>query len=101
MTGWPDHKLGASWGEMFWRAWEKQHMTMVERVARAIASDSNTIWDNLDEGSRANYESMARAAIEAMREPTEEMLWAGIEDKSDDGLISRWESMIDSALEGK
>ena len=68
---------------------------MVERVARAILAGHDwtigafdgvglsgsgpTGWDALDPGWQEAYRNMARAAIEAMREPTEEM-----EDAADD-----------------
>ncbi len=48
-------------------------MTMVERVARALCAADGYSWaeDEL-------YMRQARAAIEAMREPTEEMQKAGL-----------------------
>ena len=49
--------------------------SMIERVARAIcAKDPNDYeWDWLTEGGKAHFLDAARAAIEAMREPTEDM----------------------------
>jgi hypothetical protein len=49
---------------------------MVERVARAIeaAREANPYMWHPDTEPARMYESIARAAIEAMREPTEEML---------------------------
>jgi hypothetical protein len=46
---------------------------MVERAARAIADRA----DDSYERSKEFYDAYARAAIEAMREPTSEMLIAG------------------------
>lgn len=84
---------------------------MIERVARAIALaslDPETReavdpdrWEVAD-----SYHDLARAAIEAMREPTENMLDFGAcyEDQDhdifDEGDISRdvWRAMIDAAL---
>lgn len=76
-------------------------MTMIERVAEAIA-DAHKLHGR-------NFNSMARAAIEAMREPTEHMLDYGAchEDQDhdifDEGHISRevWQAMIDAALAEK
>lgn len=50
---------------------------MVERVARAISSQEGNDWDGQLGGRecvRIRYRNMARAAIEAMREPTREMI---------------------------
>lgn len=94
---------------------------MVERVARAIAKGNGAIWggprgeDDPDfDLMRIFYLSMARAAIEAMREPTKAMSEAGVEaeipgaqygdgtfressvDEKDVPVI--WRSMIDAAL---
>ena len=61
---------------------------MVERVARAIAAANRANdWDKIDENDvcdrgyllRRDYLALARAAIEAMREPTEQMIEAGDE----------------------
>lgn len=80
-------------------------MTMIERVARALAaSDGAKFHVNPDV-----YLTLARAAIEAMREPTEHMLDYGAchEDQDhdifDEGHISRevWQAMIDAALAEK
>ena len=44
---------------------------MIERIARALAKEEGYAYDPLP------YNARARAAIEAMREPTEEMKRAG------------------------
>lgn len=74
--------------------------SMVERVARAIAD--NTL------GMSADYEYAARAAIAAMREPTEAMVAAGdipeivncsggcMAEGANPDLV--WHAMIDEAL---
>ena len=67
--------------------------SMVERVARAIA--------NVDCGDyelRPNtYNATARAAIEAMRVPTDAMKEARFQRLGEGGRIE-WEAMIDAAL---
>lgn len=58
----------------------KQPM-MVERVARAISENNfhndetiwSRLWDELPAENRSTYIRIARAAIDAMREPTEAM----------------------------
>lgn len=50
---------------------------MVERVAKAIFDRGSVLqkpWEEADDGHREFYRSLARAAIEAMREPTEAMV---------------------------
>jgi len=70
-------------------------MNMVERVARALHGD-------VDPWPRYGCEvciNRARAAIAAMREPTEEMMDACTKH----GVIPifMWQAMIDAALEEK
>jgi len=80
---------------------------MVERVARAICESTEAdIFDELDAHSifRAVYIQQARAAIEAMREPTDEMIEAGLEhqvhtvENSRASTFVRWSWMVDAAL---
>ncbi len=83
---------------------------MVERVARAlIESGGSTPWEEMDNPNsdaptwyRDHYFRMARAAIEAMREPPKEMinaaLTSGIGDDEADGHALAWRAMIDEAL---
>lgn len=61
--------------------------TMIERVARAIAKADAT----------SSYEELARAAIEAMREPTDSMVDAG---DQYDGCrpVDIYYEMIDAAI---
>lgn len=74
--------------------------TMIERVAAALAAADGAVFADMA------YEPMARAAIEAMREPTEYMLDFGAcyEDQDhdifDEGHISLevYRAMIDAAL---
>lgn len=86
---------------------------MVERVARAIASKLETNPDEMIEdmscvGSHpawTEYEESARAAIEAMREPTEAMRDAGgvvagsrRDDPDCPTAEAVWSAMISAAL---
>lgn len=82
---------------------------MTERVARAICK-AHYIYDdyNEEEAQRAadnewvDWCVEARAAIEAMREPTGEMLlaaWGSEDDQGEPGVTeSTWTAMIDAAL---
>lgn len=89
-------------------------MDMVERVARALCSADgrdpdelhcgSLIWEAHSEGflEFPDYEAMAHAAIGAMREPTPEMIEAGLScpivnyDGNDPKQV--WEAMIAAAL---
>jgi hypothetical protein len=89
---------------------------MIERVARAIFPDCwNDEWINSlgvytwedFEVDRDRARTKARAAIEAMREPTDEMLSAaGTRRPVDDEVMgpdhpwALWDSMTDAALNG-
>lgn len=76
---------------------------MVERMARAMATvlfeDADVYW-GLDpipvavEKFWQDYDPAARAAIKAMREPTEGMISAAL----DDDCRDIWTAMIDEAL---
>lgn len=76
---------------------------MIERVARAIyACDQRSVetpWEKLYDVAKDDLEDTARAALEAMREPTREMVWchemAHIGPEEIHGL---WQAMIDEAL---
>ena len=66
---------------------------MVERVARALAEKEGFCWENC---AQCVWIDDARAAIAAMREPTEAMLgppW-------NYGRLEIWQAMIDEALQG-
>jgi hypothetical protein len=94
-------------------------MDMVEKVARALAAASEERWDaktfsetlsgNDPDEMRASYFFLARAAIAAMREPTEGMVRAVVQYEKDiNGSPdyeytsvapeSAWEIMIDATL---
>ena len=69
--------------------------SIVKRVAQALQQEMETA--PFDETAIA----LARAAIAAMREPTEEMLNAGHEARAKATVNGIWHAMIDAALEGK
>lgn len=78
---------------------------MVERVARALwALEENTDcheWEPLSEFRKDATREKARAAISAMREPTDEMVDAALHATHPlHGIdpASRWHAMIDAAL---
>lgn len=81
---------------------------MIERVASAIwALNDDTdcrVYDDLAPHAKAQADAMARAAIKAMREPTEAMVNAAMLPASEaDREAYRpqhwiWEKMIDEAL---
>lgn len=76
---------------------------MVERVAKAIAEHGGSNWETCLKapGQRmaGMYRAMARAAIEAMREPTVEMCRdAAWDDYGPDECQTCWRAMIDAAL---
>ena len=69
--------------------------SMIERVAQALQQEMGTA--HLDEPPSSF--ALARAAIAAMREPTEEMIVAWI--RAPGAITGGWHGMIDAALEGK
>lgn len=83
--------------------------TMVERVARAIFASqyakTTGTWEGAGEAQRIGYIADARAAIEAMREPTEAILNAGAKSCADErgnpdevSARSAWGVMLAAAL---
>ena len=76
---------------------------MIERVARALAASDRHFsdggsWDELDPIEHDIYMASARAAIEAMREPTSEMVDAAYANTGGVGATKCWQAMIDEAL---
>lgn len=73
---------------------------MVERVAKAICESSGQSWESAGDGYREICDGFARAAIEAMREPTEDMQEAADMDRTYYGHIAtnNWRAMISAAL---
>lgn len=78
---------------------------MIERVAQAIYEDRNgrgcIPWNKRPAAHKAPYLSDARAAIEAMREPTETMVTAGLRSGPEGYVKGDWYFMIDAALKEK
>jgi hypothetical protein len=81
-------------------------MTMIERVARAMAIDAGKdpdapAWVSFPGAVpsgvcwRDQYSSMARAAIEEMRDPTNEMMLAALDHFNP---LDAWQAAISSAL---
>ena len=69
--------------------------SMIERVAKALQQEMGTA--SFDEPPSSV--ALARAAIAAMREPTEEMIVAWI--RAPGAIKGGWQGMIDAALAGK
>jgi hypothetical protein len=70
-------------------------MDMIEKVARAMCEANGAIWGGprgVDDPDfllvKLSYMGMARAAIEAMREPTPAMLAAGMASSTGSGSLS-------------
>lgn len=81
---------------------------MIDKIARAMHAGVNghvtppPTWDNQSEQSQNYWRIGARAAITALREPTETMIDAG--SKEQRNILSKpiegiWSAMIDAALE--
>lgn len=71
---------------------------MIERVARTLA---NCAMEPFNDLTRPKFESDARAAVEAMREPTAEMqkaFYALDAVSTPTGSYAGWKAMIDEAL---
>jgi hypothetical protein len=79
---------------------------MIDRVAGALLMRSRSVMDGPNYPSPADCEHLARAAIEAMRDPTPEMVLAGWKSPGwdDTGCADSesaadvWRAMIDTAL---
>jgi len=52
--------------------------SMVERVARAICENEHNLWSETPPDVQGIYLDLARISIEAMREPTDAMIDAGV-----------------------
>jgi hypothetical protein len=78
-------------------------MTPIKRAARAIAN----IEDFGNDRFWQNYQDSARAVLMAIREPSKEIIEAGVKALSDSGVddvrhgdaLACWQAMIDAALE--
>jgi len=88
-------------------------MSMIEKVARALCAgdpdDTLQVGPNVGRPRWTQHTPQARAAIEAMREPTEGMEVAGsnamnfepFEPDSLQAARAGWKAMIQAALEGE
>ncbi|MBR1122091.1 hypothetical protein JQ628_11245 [Bradyrhizobium lablabi] len=87
-------------------------MDMIDRVAAAImlaVTDGHGFqanWKEQPDDVRGFWRTVARAAIEAMREPTDCMCRAGAAKWDDDwcsetNALNMWSGMIDAALSDK
>ena len=81
---------------------------MIDKIARAMHASVNghvqppPTWDNQSEQSQNYWRIGARAAIVAMREPTDRMVHVGtMANLRQDGFFMGgiWKNMIDAALE--
>ena len=84
-------------------------MDMVEKVAKSVYEKRNgpgcLPWAHQTKGHRDPYLADARAALEAMREPTGAMIEAGMHKPfpgeaprlDDDTCLETWQAMIDAA----
>jgi hypothetical protein len=77
---------------------------MIERVARAMLSNNPSpgalTWDDYPASVHAATLRTARAAIEAMREPTEDMQDAGAYPRENKKPVADiWQAMVGKALE--
>ena len=83
--------------------------SMVERVAKAMCEDDGANWNAANFNETANgdepeeqreyWRVKARAAIEAMKEPTDAMADEGYRHIAD-GADSVWRAMTSKAMEG-
>lgn len=78
-------------------------MTKVEEVARAIygttaLSQTTPQWESVRYELKDLFLHQAQVAIEAMREPTSEMVIAGCRHENFGDMAGRWHAMIDAAL---
>ncbi len=83
-------------------------MRMIEKVARALHDEWNGVgmWDSLGDHERKRWVFMAKAAIEAMKEP-ERKMWAamsntvyGYKNRHHDKVVGDvWYAGIGAALE--
>jgi len=78
-------------------------MTMLDRMARAIAGmKTEATWMRLSAGSREMYVGMARAALEAMRIPSDDMIAAAVDGTglTEEQVIDVWADMITEPVGG-
>jgi hypothetical protein len=74
---------------------------MVERVAQALCECDAGVWDTANRANCDGYRELAKAAIKAMKEPTEEMIEVGRsrQDYEGRGYVPYiWRAMIAASL---
>ena len=78
---------------------------MVERIAIAVCEADGCLWSEATDLDKGLYRDTARAAIAAMREPTDAMIGQGYGyaiSYEDEGVVESpsevWRAMIDEAL---
>ena len=83
-------------------------MRMVERVARALAAEDGIAICSDATYAQSSYGPRARAALQALMEPTDDMAEAGAWEiicKRDGSEVAQayacWQAMIRSAMEGE
>lgn len=74
-------------------------MTMIEKMARQIAADFGVKPFLEYDNNKTFYENIAKSALKAMLEPTEEM-YAKI-DVTDEGAVGIYADMIQAAIDEK
>lgn len=83
---------------------------MIEKLADAMAADMASEEAFMRGDNKAGWQHLARAVLEALREPTFELKMAGAEAitadtmkamANYDGAIQCWQAMIDAALNDK
>ena len=77
---------------------EQKHMTMVEKVAKALFLAEYGPDQEPGPGEMELMHRLARAAIIAMREPTEEMIYHKDNKTLRRSIIGIYKAMIDGAL---
>ena len=73
-------------------------MTKIEQVKAAIAEKFAPAIDFKAPYAKVMLDMAARAAIEAMREPTEDVVVAGLDLGPGHGPLTYWHAMIDATL---
>lgn len=78
-------------------------MNMIDKVAIAIWECQRPAgapdFESLDMGDQNQVKNIAIALIEEMKEPTDEMVEAGVSAVSSGNINLIWEAMIEAALE--
>lgn len=80
-------------------------MTMIEKVSAGIqAAHKNFMATGAGRDTDERWPDMARAALEAMREPSLKMVevgWDEVNRSAGGAVLTAWKVMIDAALSGK